>query len=300
MSNLVLVLRGVSLLAFGSPMLFRPARGTNTGESRGSRVPLVATLCGCGVFFGLVRGASGSVEDPLPMLCAFIGALVALAGSAVTWKSRAALGAAWNFGPRAGEQSGVVTTGPYRWIRHPMSLGLSMLALGEGIAFSSWPAVLAVAAAVVPTFLWRVAVEEKLLLQVFGERYGVYRHRTKMIMPYLLSRARVWPHAERCRRQGRENKRQWGVSWRTSIRMAHAGHTPVIDPTAVVAPTAVIAGDVHVGAGTVVLAGAIITSQGAPVTLVSTASSWNTRSFVVRGRIRVRSASMSSSGRTPT
>jgi hypothetical protein len=66
-----------------------------------------------------------------------------------------------------------------------------MLALGEGIAFSSWPAVLAVAAAVVPTFLWRVAVEEKLLLQVFGERYGVYRHRTKRIMPYLLSRACV-------------------------------------------------------------------------------------------------------------
>jgi hypothetical protein len=74
----------------------------------------------------------------------------------------------------------------------------------------------------------------------------------------------------------------------------------VIDPTAVVAPTAVISSDVYVGAGTVVLAGAIITSQGAPVTLVSTASSWNTRSFVVRGLIRVRSASMSSSGRTPT
>ena len=190
MSNLVLVLRGVSLRAFRGPILCRPARGTNAGESRGSRVPLVANLCGCGVFFGLVRGASGSAEDPLPMLCAFIGALVALAGSAVTWKSRAALGAAWSFGLLAGEQSGVVTTGPYRCIRHPMSLGLSMLALGEGIAFSSWPAVLAVAA-VVPTLLWRVAVEEKLLLQVFGERYGVYRHRTKMIMPYLPARACV-------------------------------------------------------------------------------------------------------------
>src|SRR5262249_23058924 len=103
--------------------------------------------------------------------------------------------------------------------------------------------------------------------QVFGERYVVYRHRTEMLMPYLLSRAHVWPHEERFRRQGREKNRQWGVCWRTSMRMAHAGHTPVIDPTAVVAPTAVIAGDVHIGAGMVVLAGAIITSQGAPMQL---------------------------------
>jgi len=90
MSNLVLVLRGVSLLAFGGPMMFCRARGTNAGESRGSRVPLVANLCGCGMFFGLLRGASGSAEGPLPMLFALIGALVAVAGSAVTLKSRAA------------------------------------------------------------------------------------------------------------------------------------------------------------------------------------------------------------------
>jgi carbonic anhydrase/acetyltransferase-like protein (isoleucine patch superfamily) len=47
----------------------------------------------------------------------------------------------------------------------------------------------------------------------------------------------------------------------------HRGSSPAIDPTAVVAPTAVISGDVHIAAGVCVLAGAVITSEGAPVTV---------------------------------
>jgi protein-S-isoprenylcysteine O-methyltransferase Ste14 len=47
----------------------------------------------------------------------------------------------------ADEAAGVVTTGPYRLVRHPIFLGFSMLALGQALAFASWPAVLVVFAA---------------------------------------------------------------------------------------------------------------------------------------------------------
>ena len=85
----------------------------------------------------------------------------------------------------ASEHTGVVTTGPYRRVRHPVYLGLSLVALGEAIAFGSGPAVLAVLVAVVPSFLWRARVEEELLLQVFGEAYPLYLKRTKILIPYL-------------------------------------------------------------------------------------------------------------------
>jgi protein-S-isoprenylcysteine O-methyltransferase Ste14 len=43
-----------------------------------------------------------------------------------------------------------------------------------------------VLAGIVPTFAWRARAEEKLLSRTLGERYAVYRQRTKMILPYLL------------------------------------------------------------------------------------------------------------------
>jgi len=81
---------------------------------------------------------------------------------------------------------GFVTTGPYRFVRHPIYLGLSMLAMGQALAFNSWPAFLVLLSGIVPTFAWRAYAEEKLLSRTLGERYALYRRRTKMIIPYLL------------------------------------------------------------------------------------------------------------------
>lgn len=47
----------------------------------------------------------------------------------------------------------------------------------------------------------------------------------------------------------------------------HRGKTPRIHPTAYIAPNAVVSGDVTIGEGTQVLFGAVITSEGAPVTI---------------------------------
>jgi protein-S-isoprenylcysteine O-methyltransferase Ste14 len=82
--------------------------------------------------------------------------------------------------------TGFVTTGPYRHVRHPIYLGLSTLALGQALAFASWPAFVVLSAGIVPTFYWRAAAEEKLLTATFGERYARYRTQTKMIIPHVL------------------------------------------------------------------------------------------------------------------
>ena len=96
------------------------------------------------------------------------------------------LGPAWSFVPIADEARGLVTTGPYHLVRHPIYLGLSMLAMGEALAFASWPAFLVLLAGIVPTFVWRAAAEEKLLTGTLGDRYALYRKQTKMMIPRLL------------------------------------------------------------------------------------------------------------------
>ena len=191
MSVAVLILRAIALLAFVGPGLIgaRGRRGekrTPSAERRGNRVPVLANFSGFGLFFILLAVAPGGTEGSTALLLALTGVLVALTGSALVMSSRAELGDAWSLVPIASEHAGIVTSGPYRLVRHPIYLGLSLLALGEAIAFGSGPAVLTVFAVVVPSFLWRARVEERVLLEVFGERYLLYRTHTKIMIPYLV------------------------------------------------------------------------------------------------------------------
>jgi protein-S-isoprenylcysteine O-methyltransferase Ste14 len=191
MSTLVIVLRIVSLLLLGGPMLLtatgRCGRPNTRQHQRGSdRAPLVANLAAVGLYLPLLLVFSGSPAGSTALLLALWGSLLAVAGAALVLRSRAELGSAWSLAPKADQGTGLVTTGPYRLVRHPIYLAFALLATGQALAFGSWPALVTVLAGIVPTFAWRARAEEKLLSRTFGERYAVYRQRTKMIIPYVL------------------------------------------------------------------------------------------------------------------
>ena len=191
MSTLVIVLRIACVLAFVAPMLLvvtdrSPGRRTRARRSGGDRAPLVANLGAFGVYFPSLLLFSASPADSAALLPAASGSLLALAGAALVLRSRAELGPAWSFAPRADQGTGLVTTGPYRLVRHPIYLGFTLLATGGALAFGSWPALVIVLLGVVPTLAWRARAEETLLGRVFGERYAAYRERTKSIIPYVL------------------------------------------------------------------------------------------------------------------
>jgi len=191
MAALVTLLRAASLLAFAWPILLTGGardrkRSTGADRYRGERTPVLANFAAFGVFFALLVAFVGGAEGPVALVLALCGCLVAVAGSALVLRSRGELGSAWSFVPATDPIAGLITTGPYRFVRHPIYLGLSMLALGEALAFASWPSIVVVFFAIVPTFVWRASAEERLLTDTFGDRYEHYRKQTKMIIPYLL------------------------------------------------------------------------------------------------------------------
>jgi protein-S-isoprenylcysteine O-methyltransferase Ste14 len=189
MPALVVILRAVALLAFAAPMLLVAGRrggAPRAGKNPGERAPVLANFTAFGLFFPSLPAFAGPLESRAALLLALTGCILAVAGAAVVFRSRLELGPAWSFLPAADEAAGLVTTGPYRLVRHPIYLGLSMLALGEALAFASWPAVLVLLAGIIPTFVWRAAAEEKLLTGTFGARYACYREHTRMIIPYVL------------------------------------------------------------------------------------------------------------------
>jgi protein-S-isoprenylcysteine O-methyltransferase Ste14 len=85
----------------------------------------------------------------------------------------------------------VTTSGPYRWTRHPLYLGSSVLALGVVLAARSW--VVAVLAAVYMgiTLTAAIRTEEAFLRGAFGDAYDRYagsRH-AQADRPFSLARA---------------------------------------------------------------------------------------------------------------
>ena len=190
MPALVAVFRAASLLAFAGPMLLnvggRDRKRSGGAERRhGDRTPVLANFAAFGLFFALMIAFVGSADGPVALLLALCGCLLAVAGSALVIRSRRELGSAWSFVPTVVQGTGLVTTGPYRLVRHPIYLGLVLLAGGEALAFGSWPALMIVLSGIVPTFAWRAHAEEALLSQTFGESYALYRKQAGMITPRL-------------------------------------------------------------------------------------------------------------------
>ena len=147
---------------------------------------MVANFSAVGLFFCSLLIFAGSSAAAMALPLALSGCLLALAGAALVLRSRAELGSAWSATPKADQSTDLITTGPYRLVRHPIYLGFAMLAMGEALAFGSWPACFIVLSGIAPTFVWRAHEEEKQLSRTFGEHHEVYRQRTKMIIPHVL------------------------------------------------------------------------------------------------------------------
>ena len=129
---------------------------------------------------GAFRG-HGLDTDPLR---AGIGlALFALGLAFAIW-ARVHLGRNWGTPMTQKNEPELVTSGPYRLVRHPIYSGILAAGIGTAVALS-WLWLTAVALAAV-YFLYSARVEEGFLTKRFPDAYPAYRRSTKMLVPFLL------------------------------------------------------------------------------------------------------------------
>jgi protein-S-isoprenylcysteine O-methyltransferase Ste14 len=77
----------------------------------------------------------------------------------------------------------LVTSGPYRRVRHPIYTGILVASIGTAVALS-WVWLIAVALAAV-YFTYSAIAEERLLTEQFPESYLLYKSSTKMLVPFV-------------------------------------------------------------------------------------------------------------------
>ena len=110
-------------------------------------------------------------------------AFVTAAGLGFAVWARLHIGRDWSGIVTIKEGHELVTTGPYAIVRHPIYTGLLLAFAGSAMARGEWRGVLALAIAWAA--LWRkLRLEEKWMLELFGERYAEYRRRVPALMPF--------------------------------------------------------------------------------------------------------------------
>ena len=116
---------------------------------------------------------------------AFGGLAVIAAGWGVAYAANRVIGENWSPTIDKTEEQNLVTSDVYSVVRHPLYLSGLLVLIGTNIYFAStwaW----AGTALVLIAMLIRVPVEERRLVERFGEEYRAYRKRTKAILPWIL------------------------------------------------------------------------------------------------------------------
>lgn len=78
----------------------------------------------------------------------------------------------------------LVTTGPYRYVRHPIYTGMLTMILGTALSQGTLGAVIGFMIIFVGVFL-KLRDEETLMSEHFADEYPAYKNRTKRLIPFL-------------------------------------------------------------------------------------------------------------------
>ena len=82
------------------------------------------------------------------------------------------------------EDHQLITHGVYRFVRHPIYLGVIMVSIGVPVYVSSLYGLLTMSP-LIPLFLNRIRIEERLLTEAFGDAYRTYRKATSKLIPFI-------------------------------------------------------------------------------------------------------------------
>jgi len=177
------MLRGIVGLVWVVFWLYWLASAATAKESvhSGPRVRLIGVgAVGLVLITFVFRGSLAAHNAAL----AAVGTVLFACGLALAVWARLHLGRNW--GPPTSQRAEpeLITSGPYRFVRHPIYSGLLLALLGTALIDSLFG--LIVVAVLVGYFYYCGTVEERNLMAAFPEAYPEYKSRTKMLIPFLL------------------------------------------------------------------------------------------------------------------
>ncbi|WP_375785212.1 protein-S-isoprenylcysteine O-methyltransferase [Bradyrhizobium sp. Pha-3] len=158
-------------------------------SARGARenTLLLISLTGLGIvpFVYIVTAMPQFASYDFRPAQAWLGVFVAIAALVMFRLTHRALGRNWSVSLDVRENHHLITDGIYQKIRHPMYSAFWLWAAAQALLLPNLVAGFAGLIGFGTLFFGRVAREEKMMLETFGDEYREYMARTGRIIPRL-------------------------------------------------------------------------------------------------------------------
>ena len=120
---------------------------------------------------------------PFPLWLQILGAVIGVAAlSLFIWVHRH-LGKNFTINLKVYKEQQLVNTGPYSRVRHPMYTAFYLLHIAAFLITANWFIGLTWIAGLTVIIFLRIDREEKMMLEIFGDRYRAYMQRTGRFLP---------------------------------------------------------------------------------------------------------------------
>lgn len=185
----VLIAIGIGWVAFwvywlAASLSAKASRG-RWGSFAGARVLLIVVVAylirsNWGGGGGLRTGHGTALAGPV---LEGIGLALWVAGLGLAIWARLYIGRNWGMPMTQRQEPDLVTTGPYRFIRHPIYTGIITAMIGTALATTVFG--LIVVAILATFFIFSATREERFLAGEFPDTFPAYQAKTKMLIPFV-------------------------------------------------------------------------------------------------------------------
>ena len=131
----------------------------------------------------VATGFPAQADFPLHPVPYAIGLVMMVAGLWVFYRSHADLGGNWSITLQLREEHRLVTNGIYRRIRHPMYASIFLLSIAHLLFVPNWIVAPLYLLSFAILYIFRVAHEERMMLDRFGAEYGAYMRCSGRLFP---------------------------------------------------------------------------------------------------------------------
>ena len=121
----------------------------------------------------------------LPTFVSYIGLVFVILGFVLRQRSIIVLGEFFTPVISIQKNQKLIQYGPYKYIRHPSYTGLFLEIVGVGLFLSNWLAIIIILILLFPSLIYRISIEEKVLVKAFRNEYTSYQKRTKKLIPFI-------------------------------------------------------------------------------------------------------------------
>jgi protein-S-isoprenylcysteine O-methyltransferase Ste14 len=171
----------VAWLAFWIYWIVSATDAKQGTRPRRARVPgLLIVVLGL-VLLHIFRAGSLVVHD---LILQAVGTVIFVCGLGLAVWARVYLGNNWGMPMTQKDDPELVTSGPYRFVRHPIYSGILLALVGTSLAIAIYWLIAVVAMGAY--FIHSANVEEKIMTASFPTAYTSYRAKTKMLIPFVL------------------------------------------------------------------------------------------------------------------